>query len=351
MSAERNVTDQDYERLSAYLDGALNDSERLALETRLSAEASLRRELEALRQTVNLVHQLPPLKAPRNFTLTPAMVRPNRLLIFSTSAVFSAVSALAAMLLLIFGAYLVLQQNGLAAPRLSENGVAAMPTQGQAQIAQKTAPTVTALDKAGTDKLDTANAPVDSPPASVETDSSLAKPLDTNASGGAAIASSGRAATPETQIFDVQPPAISGTIEPYAAPSTVLPDAMIQAPSIAAQPTQTRDNQAGSIAANQVATTNQSESAVGSASSAAAAEVPAPPQFAATANVPVDIPTRTATPLPTSLPSSAPLPTAVLSKDETRSSTPVPSGLIIVTIGLILLVIAVGTTVMRRNRR
>ena len=48
MSAERNFTDQDYELLSAYLDGALTPNERTALETQLQTDDGLRQELESL---------------------------------------------------------------------------------------------------------------------------------------------------------------------------------------------------------------------------------------------------------------------------------------------------------------
>src|SRR5689334_15787630 len=103
MSAERNFTDQDYELLSAYLDGALAEAERAALETRLQNDDGLRQELATLQQTVNFVRGLPPLKAPRNFTLTSSMVRPRstRWLIFPTSAAFSAISAAAATVLIL----------------------------------------------------------------------------------------------------------------------------------------------------------------------------------------------------------------------------------------------------------
>lgn len=77
MSAERNLTEHDYELLSAYIDGMLEDGEREALEARLSADARLRRELAALRQTVALVQQLPTLKAPRDFTLSIPVAAPT----------------------------------------------------------------------------------------------------------------------------------------------------------------------------------------------------------------------------------------------------------------------------------
>lgn len=77
MSAEHNLTDNDYELLSAYIDEMLDDAERSAVEQRLREEPLLRRELAALRQTVALLRRLPTLKAPRDFTLpvTPAAVR------------------------------------------------------------------------------------------------------------------------------------------------------------------------------------------------------------------------------------------------------------------------------------
>lgn len=116
MSAERRLTDHDYELLSTYLDGELSDSERSALETRLENEPALRRELDALRQTVTLVNQLPTLKAPRSFTLDARMIRPARLLILPTTAAFSALSAAAAVLLLVLGGYVLFSQNLLSAP-------------------------------------------------------------------------------------------------------------------------------------------------------------------------------------------------------------------------------------------
>ncbi len=63
------------EWLSAYIDGALSPRERARLEDRLAQDADLRARLESLRQTVALVRGMPPVPAPRNFLLTPAMVQ------------------------------------------------------------------------------------------------------------------------------------------------------------------------------------------------------------------------------------------------------------------------------------
>ncbi len=114
MSAEPNLTDRDTEQLSAYIDGALDESERAELEARLQTDDALRRELDALRHTVALVRDLPPLKAPRDFTLTPAMlqgarvaapVAPRRIIRFPA---VSLVSAAASVVMIFLGALLLL---------------------------------------------------------------------------------------------------------------------------------------------------------------------------------------------------------------------------------------------------
>jgi hypothetical protein len=71
------LTEHDAELLFAYLDGELSADEVTALERRLTEDDFLRRELASLRQMVTLIHALPEAKAPRNFTLTPAMVAPK----------------------------------------------------------------------------------------------------------------------------------------------------------------------------------------------------------------------------------------------------------------------------------
>jgi anti-sigma factor RsiW len=65
---------RDVEKLSAYLDGQLKPSEKARLESRLQSDPELASILKDLRQTRNLLRQLPPRRAPRNFTLTPKMV-------------------------------------------------------------------------------------------------------------------------------------------------------------------------------------------------------------------------------------------------------------------------------------
>jgi len=60
---------RDDELLSAYLDDELSAGDRARLEARLAADPALQAELDALRHTVALLHELPPMPLPRNFIL------------------------------------------------------------------------------------------------------------------------------------------------------------------------------------------------------------------------------------------------------------------------------------------
>ena len=132
----------DHELLSAYIDSELTESERAALEARLQSEPQLQLELQSLQQTVSLVQQLPERRAPRNFTLNAALMRPARVLPFTLTATFSALSTAAAILLVAFGGYFLLQSNSLpmddarfrqqaaqnAAPGAATGAIASLPT-------------------------------------------------------------------------------------------------------------------------------------------------------------------------------------------------------------------------------
>jgi hypothetical protein len=87
----------EFQTLSAYLDRNLSTRDKARLETRLEQDAALRAELEGLKQTRLMLQTLPKRRAPRNFTLSSAMLprRPARL-IFPT---FRFASALAGLLL------------------------------------------------------------------------------------------------------------------------------------------------------------------------------------------------------------------------------------------------------------
>lgn len=68
---------RDLELLSSYLDGQLSSADAARLEARLRTEPDLRSVLQDLRGTRTVLRQLPMRKAPRNFRLTPQMVRKN----------------------------------------------------------------------------------------------------------------------------------------------------------------------------------------------------------------------------------------------------------------------------------
>ncbi|MFQ3646590.1 MAG: hypothetical protein SNJ80_06625 [Anaerolinea sp.] len=69
-----DLTDIDYELLSAYLDEMLSADERAALEARLRAEPELRAALDDLRVVQQAVASLPVMPAPRDFRLTQDMI-------------------------------------------------------------------------------------------------------------------------------------------------------------------------------------------------------------------------------------------------------------------------------------
>lgn len=62
--------------LSPYLDGEVTEEEKAVVEAELAVSVEMRRELETLRRTINLVSSLPPVTAPRPFTLSEADVKP-----------------------------------------------------------------------------------------------------------------------------------------------------------------------------------------------------------------------------------------------------------------------------------
>ena len=71
----KSKSDQRNELLSAYLDGELNPSDRARLEAQLASDPALQAELDVLRRTVAMVHDLPFVPAPRNFLLPVAADR------------------------------------------------------------------------------------------------------------------------------------------------------------------------------------------------------------------------------------------------------------------------------------
>lgn len=109
---------QDLNQLSAYLDDALNDKERKALETRLLVDLELRQKLENLRTTKYLINNLPAVRAPRNFTLSAEMVKVRRKKRQPLFGAFRLATSLAAILLVVlFGVEMLLGERLAALPR------------------------------------------------------------------------------------------------------------------------------------------------------------------------------------------------------------------------------------------
>jgi anti-sigma factor RsiW len=72
------ISQRDLEAISAYLDGQLSQRERARLEARLKTDPGLREAYEQIHHTRAILRSLPAVRAPRNFTLTPQMVRAKR---------------------------------------------------------------------------------------------------------------------------------------------------------------------------------------------------------------------------------------------------------------------------------
>lgn len=72
------ISRRDWQRLSAYIDGQITSSEQDRLEARLENEPALQVALDDLRAMKQKLGELPKLRAPRNFTLTPEMVIQRR---------------------------------------------------------------------------------------------------------------------------------------------------------------------------------------------------------------------------------------------------------------------------------
>jgi len=104
----KHLTD---EVLSSYLDGALSAREQATVQRHLASCPACARNLQTLQQTVSLLKELPRIAAPRAFTLTEAMVspqrrRPSNLFVFLRTAT----AAVAVLLAVVVAGDLMLRQ-------------------------------------------------------------------------------------------------------------------------------------------------------------------------------------------------------------------------------------------------
>jgi hypothetical protein len=160
--AERKRQD---ELLSAYLDGQLSAEEQVRLEARLAADPALQADLEALRHTIALVRDLPPVSVPRNFILPRTAARPlpappaRPRLAWAAPLLTAATAATSLLFVLVLAGNLLL-------PRMASNQAfapasAPLPEAEAPQAAMETAPS---SQKAAAEETESAYAGAPTPP-------------------------------------------------------------------------------------------------------------------------------------------------------------------------------------------
>lgn len=194
------ISTRDYEALSAYIDGQLSPGELRKLEERLHARPDLQTALDEMRRTRALLRQAPRRKAPRNFTLTPAMVGEQKRRAAPSFNWFPALSFASAMAALALIVIVVMQLAPGAQPPIT---VAMQPGMEEAAPAMKTMSEA----PAGTQSAAAAQAAPENPPAPEN-----AQPQSTQAALSAPAADlSAPNATPEPDAVIMAQPAMEGT--------------------------------------------------------------------------------------------------------------------------------------------
>lgn len=346
----------DLELLSAYLDDELTPAERAALERRLREEADLRAELEALRQVVALTRQITPLRAPRDYRLDPAVYGRRRAgAVRRVYGWASALSAVAALLLLALGAWGLLQGYAPAPNNLALQEAAEQPTEVAAAPSLPPAPTLrataTPAQAMAGDAIVTGAAEM---PAAQPTTTAQPGPTGEGAALAAGMPDTAQAAAPPEaeqqeealdQAGEAQfgpPPPSAQTLGDAAqgegaAPALAIPEAAGAAPPTAAAP-------------------GEADAALETGMEAAGRSGTTPaPGFAAQPPAPTPSPQPTpapptATTTATVIPSATPRPTPQAEAQATPSAAPYPvePGLLIGA-GVVLLALA-GVLLARRRR-
>jgi hypothetical protein len=97
------ISPQDYEQISAFLDGEMREAAARNFESRLLKEPELKAALQDMQSVRSLVREMPKVRAPRSFTLSPHIVKERKAGLFTLVALrtmqFSA--ALSAILLVL----------------------------------------------------------------------------------------------------------------------------------------------------------------------------------------------------------------------------------------------------------
>lgn len=178
----RSADDRRQEALNAYLDNALSAREQTRLEQQLAADPVLEAELNQLRQVKSRLHQLPRLRAPRNFTLDPAVYgRPASSPAVRLYPFLRTATALTAFMFILALSLTFFNQGGLlTAGEIQDQALEApVAARVETEAAMESAP-------AEPEELLAATREVAAPRAEEEAVEEAAAPADDSADGGAA---------------------------------------------------------------------------------------------------------------------------------------------------------------------
>ncbi len=146
MIKQADLSHEDMELLSAYLDGALPEKEKIHFEFRLQESAELRQALEAHRQLQWNLRHLPKPKLPHNFTLTRAEAQAIKrqkawIPVFSTASLVSFLMMAAMFILPLFSpSASPVRENLAVQPSLSAPAALSAEDATKAQAAPETPP-------------------------------------------------------------------------------------------------------------------------------------------------------------------------------------------------------------------
>lgn len=343
------ITNEQRERLSAYADGMLSAIDRQALEAELGRDPALKRELDSLTATRDLLRNLPVLRAPRDLRLTPAMVsrQPTRVIRFPVSA---AVSAAAAFILIISG-ILSLPVSRPAVP------LAAMTSQSVGALVTASPVNTLPIQPLATDTAPAA-------PRITETSSATAAVvietmLDVaGATGGIGASEPSNPNADQVQTFGLFESQVASAPEAAAAVESAVEAANLAAD---AAPVPGSDSSRSTTGADAEATMGEEASSMIQATAAgdvvmapAVAQQPQPTRIMPTATlIPTDtpLPPATATAPPTVVPTSEPvLDDAVVEASQSDSAPPFPIGSVaLIALGVVLGGVAIALLLRARR--
>ncbi len=106
-----DISGQDWQLISEYIDGELSEQKRVRLERRLESERELRGALRKIEDTRRILRATPHLSAPKDFVLTPDMI-PQR----ETRSFFPVLRLATALVSILLVAVLVLDFGGILSP-------------------------------------------------------------------------------------------------------------------------------------------------------------------------------------------------------------------------------------------